>query len=524
MAGSAKDVFISYRNDGVGNNFAARITRSLQDSGYSVYFNPVETRSSNFPDRLKTAIQSCKDFLCIVTEDYLRQLQQVQPDKISWVREELLCARACGKNIVPVLVDGTRMPAEATLPEELQFFPRIDACSFSSEQYLRSPFDLLCHALRSKNDGMNGFRDVYNSSEVFDPDQALQEILKKANEGDERAMLDAGVYYFYGIAGERNERQAARWFKKISAANGPCATAADKFLAQMYFTGSVPREPQSYKKAYTYYQKAAAAGDRFSAGKVGYMQTIGSGCDFDYAATEAYYLPLLDTLDNPQKDAFARFYLNHGDFQKAARIYESIADTYPEAAFQMGSMYRRGVLSTPFQPDYFKASYYFQKSLDLGFKHAAHELGNLYFNPVGDFPKDFVKAQNYFKLAADAGNVNSQYMFAYMCEYGYVAKDIPAAIQYYEKANNQGHVLSAVHLAQLYQLQAYHNYEKAFQKCQYAAQCGDTISNFLLGTMYLCGRGCVADPDKAYLCFQQAAERGSAEAAAMLHQMDDLGI
>lgn len=94
MAG--KDVFISYRNDGVGNNFAARITRSLQDSGYSVYFNPVETRSSNFPDRLKTAIQSCKDFLCIVTEDYLHQLQQVQPDKISWVREELLCARAFG--------------------------------------------------------------------------------------------------------------------------------------------------------------------------------------------------------------------------------------------------------------------------------------------------------------------------------------------------------------------------------------------------------------------------------------------
>ena len=526
MVDITKDIFISYRNDGVGSNFAPRIADNLRNDGYSVYFNPDEQRSSNFPERLRKAIAGCKDFLCIVTGDYLAQLQRpLQPGKITWVQEELLCAQKYGKNIIPLLVDGIKMPEdESVLPEELRFFPRIDAYTFPSEQYLHSPYALLCRTLQSRNDGRNGYRDVYNSSEVFNADQSLESLLLQAETGDEHAMLEAGIYYFYGISGGRNDRQAAKWFKKISAMGGPCAPAADKFLAQMYYSGSVPREPQSYEKSYQYYQKAAAAGDRFSAGKIGYMQSIGSGCPFDYAAAEAYCLAQLGSFDNLQKDTLCRLYLNHGEFAKAAKIYETMADTFPEAAFQLGSMYKRGVLSTPFQPDYAKARMYFQMAMDLGSTLAARELGTLYFNPVGDFPKDFGKAQEYFRRAADSGDITSQYMLGYMYEYGYVEKDIPQAIRFYEMANKQGHVLSASHLAQIYQLPEYHNYEKALYYCQFASRRGDTTSTFLLGVMLLCGRGCQADSDKAYLCFQKAAQKGSPEAAAMLHRMEELDI
>lgn len=90
-----KDIFISYRNDGVGSNFAARITSDLRNSGYSVYFNPDEARSDDFPERLKQAIESCKDFICIVTETYISQLKQ--NDKICWVRDELLYAKKLEK-------------------------------------------------------------------------------------------------------------------------------------------------------------------------------------------------------------------------------------------------------------------------------------------------------------------------------------------------------------------------------------------------------------------------------------------
>ena len=90
-----KDIFISYRNDGVGNNFATRIINDLKRSGYSVYFNSDEARSGDFPERLRQAISVCKDFICIVTEDYISQL--TSNNRVSWIRDELLCAKKLGK-------------------------------------------------------------------------------------------------------------------------------------------------------------------------------------------------------------------------------------------------------------------------------------------------------------------------------------------------------------------------------------------------------------------------------------------
>ena len=59
----SKDIFISYRNDGCGNQFAHRLASDLMGLGYSVYFNPNEQHSDYFPDRLKNAVRDCKDFI-----------------------------------------------------------------------------------------------------------------------------------------------------------------------------------------------------------------------------------------------------------------------------------------------------------------------------------------------------------------------------------------------------------------------------------------------------------------------------
>ncbi len=521
MMEMSKDIFISYRNDGVGSNFAARFANDLKDSGYSVYFNPDEARSGDFPERLKQAIHECKDFICIVTEGYLAQLKS--NNKVCWIRDELLYAKDFGKKIIPLLINGAKMPNDVSeFPEKLQFFPNIDAYVFP-EQYVKSPFAILCEILSSKNDGKNGFRDVYNLSKLFDSDMALKEILSKAEDGDISAMLNAGIYYYYGISGGKDERKAAFWFKKVSALKSEYAPVADKFIARMYYAGSMPREDQSYEKSYEYHVRSAQ-GDIYSAGQAGFMRSIGSGCEYNYEQTEAYFLSILDKLDNPRKDTLCKFYIEHGEFQKAADIYLEMADTYPNAAYQLGLMYKRGVLSTPFMPDYKNAAVYFRIALDGGFITAAFELGTLYFNPVGSFKKDFVKAQKYYHIAAEKGDVNAQYMLGYMYNYGHVEKDLVLAIRYFEMAAKQGHVLSAAQLALLYQIPEVHNYEKAFSYCKYAVDCGDTPSEFVLGTLYLAGRGCEPDEDKAYLCFKHAAEKGAPEALMMLRKMDEMGI
>lgn len=513
-----KDIFISYRNDGVGSNFAARITSDLRNSGYSVYFNPDEARSDDFPERLKQAIESCKDFICIVTETYISQLKQ--NDKICWVRDELLYAKKIGKNIVPLLINGAVMPRDVLeLPEELQFFPHIDAYTFP-EQYLKSPYEMLCSVLRSRDDGENGYRDAYNLSPNFHPDDALRDILITAKAGNVKAMLTAGIYYYYGISGGKNEKEAAYWFKKVSGTKEEYASIANRFIARMYYSGSMPREPQSYKKSYEYHAKSEKE-DVYSATQVGFMQTIGSGCDFDYNKTENYFSSILDSLDSSHKNILADFYFEHGDFLKAAEIYREIAETYPKAAYQLGLMYKRGVLCTPFMPDYEKAAMYLQKALDNGFMNAAFELGMLYFNPTGTFKKDFVKAQKYFEIEAMKGNTEAQYMLGYMYNYGHVERNLQLSIKYFEMSAKQGHVWSAAYLALLYQNPELHNYEKAFKYCQYAADCGDTASEFVLGTLYLYGRGCEPDENKAYICFRHAAENGSPEAQLFLKQIEE---
>ena len=118
-----KDIFISYRNDDSGNHFASRLCRDLDEMGYSVYFNPNEERGHSFPDRLKSAVSQCKDFVLIVSKGCLSGL--ISNDrKVDWVKEELLTAWKEKKHIIPILMDGVDMPSdEEELPPELSYLP-----------------------------------------------------------------------------------------------------------------------------------------------------------------------------------------------------------------------------------------------------------------------------------------------------------------------------------------------------------------------------------------------------------------
>ena len=521
MGAYKKDIFISYKNDGVGNNFATRLVNDLRSSGYSVYFNPDEAKGGNFPVRLKNAIEECKDFVCIVTSEYIKNLYS--DNELCWVREELLCAKNNKKNIIPILVNGTTMPSNsADTPEELRFFSQIDAYTFP-EQYIKAPFNVFCLALHSRNDGIDSYRDVYNSNPNFNPDDILAEILKEAKNGSIEAAYQAGVYYFNGISVEQNYREAAKWFLKVAESDDRLAPMACKFIGRMYYQGCMPREPQSYVKSFEYHKRAAET-DEFSARHVASMMAIGSGCDYNYDETEAYFLSILGRCDNIGKIELCDLYCKNGEFKKAAVIYEEIADAYPSAAYELGLMYKNGVLASPPSPDYHKAAMHFQSAVDNGHLQAAYELALLYFNPTGRFKGDFSKAQKYFEIAANGGYDKAQYILGYMYEYGHVKKDISKAIEYYEKAFEQGNVLSAAHLGILYQQPEVHNYERAFTCCKYAADAGDTPAEFALGVLYLCGRGCEADPDKAYMCFKHASKYGAPEAEIMLEQMRKLGL
>ena len=512
----SKDIFISYKNDGIGNHFAARLADHLTEHGYSSYYNPYEMGEESFTEKLKNAIFVCKDFICIVTQSYLDSL--ITNDKICWIREELLWARIYSRHIVPIFVNGASMPSDKTvLPEELQFFAGVDGIVFT-DQYLSAPFDLLVKALKSDNNGNDAYRDLKCSNSALKPEENFRRLVNLASQGDTEAMYKVGMMYFHGVFTDRNFKEAAKWLKKVSASDSPYTIYADTVIARMYYAGVMPREEQSYEKSFQYHKKAIQ--DPYSAAQVAFMLKEGSGCDYDYDLVEKSYLSIIDSSDSVCLQEFADFYERQGEFKKAANVLERIAYITPDASYKLGMMYKNGVLNEEHIPDFRNALTYFKMSSELGNVNATYECGRLYFNPTGPFKKDFNKAQEFFIEAANKGHMTAQYILGYMYEYGHVERNIQEAIRYNKMAAEQGHVLAAMHLGELYQIPKYHNYQLAFKYSKFAADHGCALACFTLGVLYLQGRGCDYDESKAFTYMKKAADSGIHEAVAMIEEAE----
>ena len=64
---NVRDIFISYKDDGDGKLFAAKLAADLKSMGYDVYYNADEQHSGSFPDRLRIAVENCNDFIIILS-------------------------------------------------------------------------------------------------------------------------------------------------------------------------------------------------------------------------------------------------------------------------------------------------------------------------------------------------------------------------------------------------------------------------------------------------------------------------
>lgn len=176
------------------------------------------------------------------------------------------------------------------------------------------------------------------------------------------------------------------------------------------------------------------------------------------------------------------------------------------------------------KPDYFKAAFYFQHALNANFRDADvyYQLGLLYFRGTNGFMIDYRIAQDNFLIAAEFGHSGAQYMLGYMYEHGHVEYDLEKAIKYHALAAEQGHIFSPIHLATLYQLPLFQNYQKAFAYAETAAENGDKEGEYIYGTLLFLGRGCKADADKAYEFFCRSYEHGFEQAELMINKIDKI--
>ena len=521
------DVFISYKNDGEGLNFAAKIYSDLKKMGYNVYYNMEEQHSGSFPENLKNAVESCLDFILVITQSCLDQL--IRHEEVDWVRTEILLAYANNKNIIPLLMPGVSMPKDKNdMPEDLRFLPDKNAVTVF-EPYNISPLDRTIKFMSAKPSNSQQFKDTFQSNRSYNVNEDFSNVLALAESGDVKAMYELANMYFYGFTNESGKsvcdyEKAHGWIKRILECSPICSreySAALSMMGELYYCGIVPKEQQSFSEAISYHRNACAMGVAYSEQKYAFMLSTGIGCEFDYDKVELYYSSAIKNGDNFAVNGLALFYLQYGEFEKAAELYKSIMATHPFAAYKLGCLYMNGVLSADKKPDGFKAAYFFQYAIEKEKNNfdAYYQLGLLYFRGTNGFINDFKIAQEKFLVAADNGNIHAAYMLGYMYEYGFVEKDLKKAIYYHSLAADRGNPLSSTRLAILYQLPECQNYQKAVKYAKMAAGYGDMEGEFIYGNLLFFGRGCEANNNEAYVMYRKALDHGFEPARFMMERI-----
>lgn len=519
-----KDVFISYKDKGEGREFSIRLSKCLKEAGYQVYFNPDEKHSGHFDEEIREAVLNCKDLILVLDNGALKQLKAHR--EVDWIREELLTAHKSGKNIVPLVLPGAKYPKDkAEMPSDLAFIPTTQYVTIPKEYLEKSPFDALAGFLKSKPRQFDEFADTYNSNEQYDVVADFKSTLKEAEAGSESAMFEVAMMYYYGIADDdgdsvANYSKAYNWLNKLTNKENNYKHIALRMISSLYYGGLVPGEDQSYEKAYMYLEQTCNSTNAIH--HLAFMTSIGSGCEFDVVKAEKMYRIATEKGDALSILGLARLLNKYGRFSEAAELFERIYAQIPEAAFELGRMYKTGVLSAPPCPDYRLAAFYYQYAIKDNAQNPEPylELGLLHYNPTGGFKKDFKLAEHYFYNAAELGSSEAQYILGYMYWRGHVERSMEKAMKYLVMAADQGHVFAAIDLATLFQQPAVKNYEKASYYARRAAQAGSGHGAFIYANLLFLGRGCEANVDEAIKYYRFAVDHGYARAKFMLEKAE----
>ena len=130
------DVFISYRREG-GDMTAMYFYQALKNRGYNVFYDLEVLRAGKFNEALLDSIQSCTDFVLILSPHALDRCN----DESDWVRREIAEALRTHKNIVPVMLKGFSFPEK--LPGDIDDVRYQNGLTCTTE-YFEESINRLC--------------------------------------------------------------------------------------------------------------------------------------------------------------------------------------------------------------------------------------------------------------------------------------------------------------------------------------------------------------------------------------------
>jgi hypothetical protein len=182
-------IFISYRRkDAAGH--AGRLGELLiKHYGRANVFMDIDSIGGgvDFRERIQSALDSSHVTLVLIGDNWLAPLPEPEGPRgkqdlrridreDDWVHREVAAAlERDDVTVLPVLVDGARMPERSELPEDLSALPNIQYCELRNSEW---PYD---------------YRRLRRAIDRADPEGILQRLRRRLREGSTGAKLTAAI-------------------------------------------------------------------------------------------------------------------------------------------------------------------------------------------------------------------------------------------------------------------------------------------------------------------------------------------
>lgn len=425
------DIFISYKRKSLptADNLYYRLTKR----GYSTFLDLEEMRRDNFNVQLLNYIENAKDVFVILEEGSLDACTKVDWEK-DWFCHEIAFALEKKKNIIPILLNGFKMPSGEFFPNKMKELSFKNAPEFNysffeayldklvEKNYLLSkPKHRIDDAsieklIKDRIEHVISSQDILHQTELhINVDAECKLFLfnkfKQQLEADKEHIIyllpgthklsfvsteipevriskvldlkaDKEKEYIKILLKEETTRKAEE-----EASRSETLSILNKFFGNrkseeekketLYKYGLALSEKKKDYEAFILYKRAASAGHAHSQYLMGIY----------YSKTKKY------------PEAFEWF-------KKAAE------QNHPEAQYSIGKFYYNGYTG---KTDYSEALKWFRKAADNN-NYKAHNMIGIMYEEGKGIPQNFNSAFDHYFFAGKMGNAIAQYNIGRLIE------------------------------------------------------------------------------------------------------------
>lgn len=318
------------------------------------------------------------------------------------------------------------------------------------------------------------FWDTDTLRTELDVQEPYEQVLEKAEAGDEAAMYKAAEMLYVGYGTLQDRKEALRWFRESAKA---AYVPAMLKLMQFYNDGELVKKNLTLSMSWG--KKAAATGEP----------------EGQYALAKAYIY------GEPEIQ----------DTDKGLKLLVDMVQQGDAAAEDMIQEVHRKMRKA-------------KESFDQGLRNPStasgyYEMG-MYCKEGDGYHRYLKEAAEYFRKAAEKEHIQAQYQLALAYYTGAgVKKDEAESIRWLEKAAAKSHKEAGELLAELREKQRIRQEKTEFKNHLRQAEKGDAYAQSKVAGMYLRGTGVKKDIKKGIEWYEKASETDEGYAARQLAKL-----